>query len=708
MSISIKFKKNKPIKHTDNFSKEIFIVIRTRLIIAFMVAIIPIIILGAVSYRESSSSIKELAAHSSSQNMDQLSKYISLLLLNIDQTTLQLAGNESVQEYLSQDAASFDTEKLDKLKAQINSQIDKLILANDYISDVVLVGSGNKSLSTLGYTTAGLNAETLAKSNEYRKAKLLNGNIAWLGSHPDLDKFLKANKAEYSMSAVRAVKDPKNNEITGFLAIDIKLGLIIDLLKNANVGFDSEIHLISPDGRDIVTKASDSIKTASGTSVLTEQQFYKKVKNGTELKGSAIVSYNNEKHLMNFAKIGATNYILMGLTPVSKLSSKAHGIFILTLMLVIFAAMFAILLGGIMAFKMGKSITNIMKATAKAATGDLTVNPESKRRDELGILSCKVSAMISGMRSLLEQVAELTKNVDASSVVVAETSKSISAVSLDISNAIQQISKGASCQAEDSEQAATKMRDLSDMINTVSGGTKLIEDYSRQSMDLTRQGLSSIEDLKHKADKTTATTQAILSDIKALDQNSKSIVSIVKVIRGIADQTNLLALNASIEAARAGEMGKGFSVVAEEIRKLAEQAMQGTKEISALVLNIQGQTNQTLGRALSAEEILKSQNEAVSNTISAFEKIYSSMEKLVDQVLQIQHQVNEMHGHKDDAINVINHISALSQQTAAFTQEVTASTQEQIIGMERLVDYAADLDAASKKLLEAIEKFKIK
>ncbi|MGI6778637.1 MAG: methyl-accepting chemotaxis protein [Acetivibrionales bacterium] len=694
-------KDNSPLKRL-SFSS-----IRVKLISAFLVIIIPIVALGLISYDRAKKAINELAIKSTIQTMDKSNKYLSLILENVEAVSMQILSNNNLTSYLSSSVEEINSYDVLQIRRNVEQLLNSYTLNNNYISAITLIAATNKSISTDVYSVYDLNLDSLKDTQLFKIAQEAEGKAVWMGNHPELDQNSNNKSQHYSLSLVRVLRRMSSNMDTyGLLIIDVKLNTIEDILKEINMGNGSEVHLISPDGRDIYNAVDESGKSTNISHYINDLPFYQSIENSDGTDGSDIINIDGKEYLMVFSKVGRTGYVLVGLIKSSELLQSAKAILSATIILVCIACLMAIGIGMYLAMGMGRTINRIINVAGRASSGDLTVNPVSRRKDELGILTKSIAAMISGMKSIIEQASEIAHKVADSAEIVSSTSEQVSMSSQEISRAIQEISHGASDQASDAEKSSEKMDILAENINLVSDNTKLIESVSTDTMTLARQGLASIENLDKKAQDTTSKTQEIVVVIDSLDAHSKSIGKIVNVITGIADQTNLLALNAAIEAARAGDMGKGFAVVADEVRKLAEQSVNATREIAEIIKQTQLQTAQAVLKASEAEEILKSQNQAVVETINVFNKITSSTEQLVQIVSKITDGIQQMLQSKEDTMLSIQNISAVSEQTAASAEEVTASIEEQSSSIEELTAYAHELSDAANQLSEAISKFK--
>lgn len=257
------------------------------------------------------------------------------------------------------------------------------------------------------------------------------------------------------------------------------------------------------------------------------------------------------------------------------------------------------------------------------------------------------------------------------------------------------------------EHGVVLMQDLADKMGVMSYHSKQIESVSNQTIGLTEQGLRTVENLGRIAMENTDISHEIVNDIASLELQAKSIGQIIKVIEDIAEQTNLLALNAAIEAARAGKLGKGFSVVAAEVQKLAEQTVEAAQDISALIKETQQLTYQTVERAKYFEQAVESQNTAVKTTVDIFTTINSSMENLFNEISNIAAIIEEIEKSKNNVVAAMENVSAVAQQSAASAEEATAATQEQLASIEELASLALELNSTAEALSQAISVFKL-
>jgi len=686
--------------------------IRVKLVAAFLSLIIPISTLGFFSYFVSSRAITNQALTSAVETKQQLTNYINLIFSTIDDASLRISSSAIIRDYLAGPVNETSEAEFEHFRVgqELRSYLNQYALTEEFIGNISLITADNeRTLGTSDFSIINLDFEALKASAWYQKALEQQGRIHWIGERPELDPAFSIS-GDYSVSTARSIRDFYTGETAAVIVVDLKARPITNLLQNVNLGVGGEIHLISPEGRHI---SSQQAQEADGQAELlaeediTQEDFFNDILSSVETEGSGTVIHDNAEHLMTYSKISDTGYVLVSLVPMSTLLSAAHTIRNITLILGFIAALFAVLLGLIMSNSMGRTINRIIDTAGRAAAGDLTVQPSSRRKDELGILTRSINSMISDIRQLIFDTSTISRKVSESSNVVAATAQQISSSSHEISQAMQEIAKGSSEQASDAEQGVQSMDSLSLKITQLSENAVNISKLSRETSDLTEQGLSTVDNLDTKTAQTAIITENIVTDIHSLEEQSRSVGKIIKTIDQIADQTNLLALNAAIEAARAGEKGKGFAVVANEVRKLAEQSMIATKDIATIIKGIQQKTDLAVKNTKSAEEIVKSQVEAVTATISTFKKIASSMKTLSANVNFILSGIIDIEQNKNQVLLAMQNVSAISEEAAASSQEVASSTEEQLAGVEELAAYAEELNNASEHLSATISKFKL-
>ena len=326
-----------------------------------------------------------------------------------------------------------------------------------------------------------------------------------------------------------------------------------------------------------------------------------------------------------------------------------------------------------------------------AAGGDLTVHIDVKSKDEFGRLAASTNGMIDNVKQLIEKTKTVSERVDTSVSTVSDSAKQLLAETQDITASIEAIEQGVVQQAEDSEHCLRQMDALSDKINIVSDNSDKIAKIADVTTGIVASGMASISELKINAGSTVEITHQVIEEIAQLKESSKAIAKIVDAINEIAEQTNLLSLNASIEAARAGEAGRGFAVVASEIRKLAEQSVNSANEIQKIIGTINDKTNDTVRIAKKAEDVVEVQGESLENAEKVFAQIQSRFEELLSNLNEITGGIDTIAEAKSVTIDSIQSISAVSEETAASSEEVTETANRQLGAVEGLNTAAEDL-----------------
>lgn len=354
-----------------------------------------------------------------------------------------------------------------------------------------------------------------------------------------------------------------------------------------------------------------------------------------------------------------------------------------------------------------KRVRILRLAVGKAENGDMSVVIKDKENDELARLSEGINHMISLNNNVLESMREVSEKVtDASQALVASVEEQ-TASATEISSTMSEIAAGASNQAELMSKNKEATDEITEKMGDVAEQTELMKNGAEQLSEVSDGNRRSVEKLRNHSERTISATADIIDAISSLQMRSKNVDKIIKTVSEIAGQTNLLALNAAIEAARAGEQGKGFAVVADEVRKLSDQTDLALKQISELMNGIRSDTEHTVQFAGNTSKVLEEQFVVVSNFEKASEQIAQAVLENSERIQAISSSFQEMAIRIQEIKTHIDTMAQISEQTAAGTEEVTASIEEQTAGMEHLTKLASDLDADALIIKQALAGFKL-
>jgi methyl-accepting chemotaxis protein len=365
----------------------------------------------------------------------------------------------------------------------------------------------------------------------------------------------------------------------------------------------------------------------------------------------------------------------------------------------------------IIAFLIISSFTRPIKilqnAVSLIAAGDLSHTINSKSNDELGMLSNSFDHMIIQVRQMLSATMQIASSLSEHSHEFHRFSKLTASANTDILKAITEISTGADEQAMKTEQSSIIIAELEAEIRDISAYTYEMKRSSEEAASGTLQGTASVRALKSSSDQSQAVLQKVDAAMLSLSDSSKQIGAIIHSITEISTQTNVLALNAAIEAARAGAHGRGFSVIADEVRQLSQQTNDSSKTIGGIIQALQKQIKELQSSLIEARESAVTQNHRVADTLGSFEGIEQSMKGIIGQIEQIHVKIEQVQSKNDRLVNSVQFVAAIAQETAAGVEEVSSTSIQQDASIRRIAEESDDILELAQQLFAEISKFQI-
>ncbi|MBM7540189.1 methyl-accepting chemotaxis protein [Amphibacillus cookii] len=354
-----------------------------------------------------------------------------------------------------------------------------------------------------------------------------------------------------------------------------------------------------------------------------------------------------------------------------------------------------------------KVLKNVANVSNNIAEGKIYQTDLKESSDEIGQLATAFNKMSIELKTLVNNVQKTSAHLLDSATDLSAISEETSASSQEVGEAINEIAKGTQEQANDLEDINSRVDLLTQAITAMTTQNEKMSTLTTKTATVSTEGSEIIERLQASNAESLTASQQVSNEIKALSDKVKEITKVMDTIENIAEETNLLALNASIEAARAGEHGKGFSVVAEEIRKLAEQSKGATHQVQSVVSAIVNETASTVktveGTMKTAEEL----STDVISTQSKFGQLSLSVKDIVASLDLVKQEIDTINNHNKEMSAAIESASSVSEETAASVEEITSSIDEQVRVIGNVAQSAEQLTHLNQGLSSLIEKYDV-
>ena len=482
---------------------------------------------------------------------------------------------------------------------------------------------------------------------------------------------------------------------SGVMAVDLNLNqMAIDMkkLQVRNFGFiviyGSDRHVLvdmtSKPGNNIAAFAVPMYSHQSGQYLTTVNHQ------------SAYITYSTNQ--LTGWKVGAVLYASQIYSTVNSILQTT--LIVLVLSLLVFGLLFFLLYLSIM-----KPLQQLSEAVVKVSEGKLTEHVEIKSRDIIGQLANSFNNMTASLRTLIQNVSETSSHLASASEELTSSAEENSHATEHIAITVQEVAVGSEKQSHNVENSTRAVNAISTQIQQIAERANLVSTTSIDASNMADSGKTSIKLVHDGMNVIKDSVNSLEQAVDVLGNRSKQIGEIVSVITNISQQTNLLALNAAIEAARAGEHGRGFAVVADEVRKLAAESAESADQITALVNTIQTDTANAIALTNQASSVVDDGSTAVELASEAFSSIENAIANVTHQIHEVSNAVKAMASDSDGVVNAMQLIHEIATSNSLATQNISKEAEEQLASMEEIAASANSLEKLAGKLQTMVERF---
>ena len=516
------------------------------------------------------------------------------------------------------------------------------------------------------------------------------------------DVYISSN-GKKSIEMVSRIYD-KAGTFTGVMTGSVVLDTITDIIEHENIGNTGKIIVVDKNGI-IVSDPIDKSRESKNIETLGIKQL------------NDINNISYEKNIIVDGKIFRPvkslsqdlDFTYIGVMDESEVYGEVNRNTVPVIVLTVITVIFSAILAMIFSKKLTSPILEVSHELELIGNGDFVYrefkNDSNEQTSEIHSMMNSILSMKTKLSDVIRNISEHSQNTAATAQQLTATAQSTSDSANEVEIAVNNIAQGATSQAEDTQSAAesinksgNELKKMLSIIKTLENSVKLIDDKKNE-------GNTSIKELIEATNESSKYVQRISGIIMKTSNSAEEISKASEMIESISDRTNLLALNAAIEAARAGEAGRGFSVVAEEIRKLAEQSAGFTEEIRKVIEDLKTKSDAAVSEMDVVGEIVQRQIKKLEETSSKFGEIAKAVDNSKSIVRKLDDSSKNIENENDNVTKVVQNLSAIAQENAATTQEASASVDTQTQSISEISKASENLAQIAMDLQSEISKF---
>lgn len=379
------------------------------------------------------------------------------------------------------------------------------------------------------------------------------------------------------------------------------------------------------------------------------------------------------------------------------------------LMLIIFAVSLAIftIIAYIIILVINKSSKEMVTTLQQVAEGDFTVKLNGNEKNEFGLMNSALEKTILNISDMVKGVKDTASNINVQAETLSSVSEEMSASSKNVTSSVQEVSKSNESQSGELLDINSELKEFNNKIQSIVNAIKAIDANSRSINTMANESDQKLGVLIESVNDLSVAFRNFTAKINTLGVKIGKINDITNYINNISEQTNLLALNAAIEAARAGEQGRGFSIVAEEIRKLAEESKGSTENINKLTADIENDTSEIITMTNSMNNKLIDQSNVITTSLDSFKQIISAVELIILEINEVTTSVSDLDEQKNNITEKVSNTSSLAEEISAASEEVAATSEELSNSTIEVAKSASILSSATEEMISCVNRFRL-
>ncbi|ETT53445.1 methyl-accepting chemotaxis sensory transducer [Paenibacillus sp. FSL R7-269] len=685
-------------------------------VILFCTIVLLSSVLGLTSYYAAKGIITDEVAAASSQSIVQAADKLDFLFAEYEALSRQFAVDPALKADMETvNLPTAGTVARAAAEDRIRRKLDSVRGSDERLLGVRLVARSMvdaESYKSTGISGVRSDEGILARMKEIDNAK---GNPVWF---PVRAKGFFDAYSQSAMTMGRLLRNIQNPAAEYYMLIEVKGQALTDVLSNLHIGLAGEIRILDSSGR-VAYSADDvllgqasyihtgELKAGEQTGVQkSEGQEPARARQGDSGKRSFTAGdEQGSPQLVVYQPLSTADWTLLGYAPVSDFTRSADRLLYITLLVVLAAALIGLVIGYVLVRLIGRPLGKLARLMEEGERGNLQVRTSFKGQDEIGRLGHSFNRMMEQISRMAGQSSSSAAEVLATSAQLVAASGAISGQASEVATATGEIAGGAASLAAEAESSNAKVELMGGKTSEVAENNAVMAASARKVMEVSDQGAERMKKLVSQSEGVLKLMDLIQENSAMLRDSTVLIRSILSPMIAMNKQTNILALNASIEAVRAGAAGRGFIVIANEIRELANQSSESIASVSRITGEISGHIENTVKVVNEAAPMFDSQLASVRESSLIFGSVRAEMEVFSGVLNQSSAAVSELTEYQQQLGQSMASVISVVQQTSASTEEVASMSSQQFTVSRELVALSHRLEGLAEQLKQSMISF---